>query len=873
MKNKNKYKRLICHLIILVLNILWSIPIIAASTETPVISEPISIDDNLTNPTNFDESVDDDIDLAESTNTDEPISDDIELTEPSDVNEPTIPLDIDEPTTDNIDLPESPAINEPISNENDLRNAILQAVPGEIIYVTDMRITKELYFDNSIGNNLDITLESFDGSTVTFDVSATGYPAFAFNFVGFSSVKLRFKNVMLDGKGTGRAIRFSKDGGTLNLIDADLRNCYDTTNGGAVHVDWGNATLIDCKFINNVSSSNGGGIFIRCGDCFATNCLFIGNKATYNGGGLYAGGGYSGKTGNGDVTLRNCTFDSNTSGSFGGGLLTSGNIDIKNSTFKNNSALCGGAISSEGRNVLVSNSQFLDNLSIIDDTTTALYTSFGFVCGGGGIYSTTADITILNSTMNNNNTTQIGGAICSSGGITTLTNSKINGNKSSKDGGGIWISDLTKLFIKDTVFSKNQAALGYTWTLDISDNANIHRSNVVRTSYTAPYTNSYNNFDVNYYTDIIYYPVTISYFIDDVNSGKLLDQISFYAAPGLLTKEIISAALGEDWLNSSRPTNEYNSGVLSGNYPIIDTYPVNMFVLYTKDILATTVPEPSVPYEPEPSIPFEPEPSVPSELNPSGPLKAEKPPTPSPGQQFIPNGDGTFDVVDENGTSLNRTLVPGGDGRFELKDDTNGTTLGEWSKDNTGDWIYKDYAPNYLSTNLYIWYLPLAFCLLLWIWFLLFKRRNITRAEFVNMIVNAIQLEEAQIDTIEYEDVQEGSKYYDVIMKAKSENLLKGFTESKFDPDTFVTREEMASILAEVIRYENPSVKAEHMDLENKFNDYDKMNKDFLDSINLVCGLNIMSDEHDFIFDPKGFSKKDKAKTIRDNLLTVLEVD
>lgn len=741
-------------------------------------------------------------------------------------------------------VPIAKAASEVISTDKDLKTAISDAKSGDTIYVTDMKITQELLFNTTNTKNLNITLASNSSSIVTLDISAAAYPAFAFNFAGLTTVNLTFKNVKIDGGGKGRAIRFSQDGGTLTLNNADFQNCYAGANGGAVHVDWGHATLNDCTFKNNITTGNGGGIFVRCGELIANNCTFSGNKAKFNGGGIYVGGGYEGKIGSGSATIRNCTFDGNEAPSFGGGIETDGEIDIKDSVIKNNIALVGGGMHSDSKSITIANSKIIGNSATIDDATSELYESYNIITGGGGILSMKANITILNSTISDNTSTQNGGGICSTGGNVIINDTEINGNKARKDGGGVWISDLSRLFTNSTNFTNNQAASKYLWTLDKTNDADTHRANILKTTYTSILTNAYNNYDVNYRSDTIYYPVTVNYYLDNVASEKLLKQLSFFAAPGQLTNEIVAMALGNDWINLQG----YNSGVLLEELPIITTEPVTINVIYTLEKQRNQNEKNDLPMLPL----GPPEVNKPSKLP---KLKATPTSSRSPASSGLAKSNQPVKI-------------------YEVVD-VNGKPIGKWVPSDDNGWTYNEYPeyPNQVPNKKCIpWYYPFALGLLLgpiiwYLYLLLFRRRYITRAEFVDLIVNELQLEEANEDTMIYEDVREDYKYYETIMKAKSSNLLTGFTGKNFKPDIPITREEMASVLAETIRYQNPSINIEYFDLDKIFDDFNRISKVFLSEIELVYSLNIMTKTTDTNFNPQGLSVKREAKKIRDDLL------
>lgn len=146
--------------------------------------------------------------------------------------------------------------------------------------------------------------------------------------------------------------------------------------------------------------------------------------------------------------------------------------------------------------------------------------------------------------------------------------------------------------------------------------------------------------------------------------------------------------------------------------------------------------------------------------------------------------------------------------------------------------------------------------------------RNVTRAEFVQMMVTALQLPKAKSGTKTYSDVT-GDWYYDSIMRAKSAGLLAKFTGDKFNPNQAITREEMAVILTAVIRYEKFTVTGSVANLAGVFTDYSKFNKDYASDVEIVYRLNIMQGMGGGLFSPKGTSTRAQAATV---LIRVLEM-
>jgi hypothetical protein len=77
--------------------------------------------------------------------------------------------------------------------------------------------------------------------------------------------------------------------------------------------------------------------------------------------------------------------------------------------------------------------------------------------------------------------------------------------------------------------------------------------------------------------------------------------------------------------------------------------------------------------------------------------------------------------------------------------------------------------------------------------------KTITRAEFVAILVRALNLSVVQPDAPAFTDVAPGDWYYGPVETAVAANLVKGFTNNDFLPNTPITRQEIAAILAQAL--------------------------------------------------------------------------
>ncbi len=147
----------------------------------------------------------------------------------------------------------------------------------------------------------------------------------------------------------------------------------------------------------------------------------------------------------------------------------------------------------------------------------------------------------------------------------------------------------------------------------------------------------------------------------------------------------------------------------------------------------------------------------------------------------------------------------------------------------------------------------------------------ITRGEFAVMISDALQLNRTDYSLM-YKDVSRDSWYFNGIAKAKTALILEPFTETDFEPDKYLTREEMACILASALRFRNAAVTLQYIDLVSVFQDHASINKLYMDNIELVYRTNIMHGMGNRVFNPKGYSTRAQAAVAQYKLLQALQL-
>ncbi|MCH2146785.1 MAG: right-handed parallel beta-helix repeat-containing protein [Phycisphaerales bacterium] len=216
---------------------------------------------------------------------------------------------------------------------------------------------------------------------------------------------------IIDGSGKQRGILCVNGESNATTIEGfTIQNCV------APWLDWDGDQQVDQW------EYSGAGMGCKLSDPTINNCVFQNNNASQNGGGIM---NYESHP-----NLTSCSFDNNIAGSLGGGMynFSNSNTNISNCTFISNAAQFGGGIYN----------RYLSNSIIANSTIQSNIAS----SGGGGMYnSAQSTLTLLNSTVSQNQTTTIdgfGGGLVFFNSNITLSDCTIENNIANADGGGIY---------------------------------------------------------------------------------------------------------------------------------------------------------------------------------------------------------------------------------------------------------------------------------------------------------------------------------------------------------------------------------------------------------------------------------------------------
>lgn len=99
--------------------------------------------------------------------------------------------------------------------------------------------------------------------------------------------------------------------------------------------------------------------------------------------------------------------------------------------------------------------------------------------------------------------------------------------------------------------------------------------------------------------------------------------------------------------------------------------------------------------------------------------------------------------------------------------------------------------------------------------------RNVTRAEFVSMLMRAINIQpQDELTTQQFDDVEEGAFYYNILLTAKELKIVKGIGNNKFAPEEAISRQDMFLMLYNAIIECNILLSPENNMELNHFSDH-----------------------------------------------------
>jgi len=388
-----------------------------------------------------------------------------------------------------------------VSTETELRNAVNNA-PSGVPYV--VAFTTHIYLETDtliIPKDKNITLIT-DG-LAPWNLTVFGNPSTII-------IVERGGVLSIDGVGVSRQGVFSgygvevKSGGEFYLYSGLIcGNGVGVFNGGNFVMSGG--TISD-NTDRGVSNSDDGFFVMSDG------------KISNNAGGVYNSvrGGFS--MSGGEISGNTLMYG-------GGGVANGGNFFMSGGVISNNTSWRGGGVLNEG--VFALSGGVISN-----NTARQLGGSNHGV--GGGVYNNYGYFCMFGGMIANNTAAANGGGVCNTFynvfsesflGNCSLFGGLIANNTAANAGGGVGVYDIfvpivaglehVYVFSNDVVFSNNRAPVSFNRASahDALYNSRI-RSGV---TWTAPFTQGYNNYDISYVRDYYYVSVPNSF---AVSSGE-----------------------------------------------------------------------------------------------------------------------------------------------------------------------------------------------------------------------------------------------------------------------------------------------------------------------------------------------------------------
>ena len=135
--------------------------------------------------------------------------------------------------------------------------------------------------------------------------------------------------------------------------------------------------------------------------------------------------------------------------------------------------------------------------------------------------------------------------------------------------------------------------------------------------------------------------------------------------------------------------------------------------------------------------------------------------------------------------------------------------------------------------------------------------KNVTRAEFVKMVVNMLDLQESESKTY-FEDVKFGDWYYTYISAAVKAGIIS--TDVNFRPNDYISREEITKIVTEAVskKIEKPA----NLISVDTFVDNSEISEWAVDYVEMASTLGIVQGDNEKRFRPKGAATRAEACTV-----------
>ncbi len=148
---------------------------------------------------------------------------------------------------------------------------------------------------------------------------------------------------------------------------------------------------------------------------------------------------------------------------------------------------------------------------------------------------------------------------------------------------------------------------------------------------------------------------------------------------------------------------------------------------------------------------------------------------------------------------------------------------------------------------------------------------DVTRSQFTAMVVRALGLVDASAAN-DFNDVDSGHILYTEISSAYEAGLLEGLsTENSFNPDAFITRQDMAVIIANaLVKFKGKKAVEDPSEYLANFTDGDEIDSYAAASVATAAKYALVIGGPSGSFNPKGFTTRASAATVIHRLFNII---
>jgi 2',3'-cyclic-nucleotide 2'-phosphodiesterase/3'-nucleotidase/5'-nucleotidase len=144
---------------------------------------------------------------------------------------------------------------------------------------------------------------------------------------------------------------------------------------------------------------------------------------------------------------------------------------------------------------------------------------------------------------------------------------------------------------------------------------------------------------------------------------------------------------------------------------------------------------------------------------------------------------------------------------------------------------------------------------------------SINRAQFATLLVRCLDLKE-KTPPSPFNDVKQDDWHYDSVTKAHAHGIVRGVTTDNFDPAGQITREQMAVMMANALKYQDINITVDSSIL-NKFTDQQQISPWAVEACAMVVQYEIMQGAND-IFMPSEITTRAQSAAVLNRFIELM---